>query len=110
MAELFYEALRRALEKADGLDLIFKKHIKSKDGKYIVFCANVSPIIYKQQIGRALSASKDKEPILKNALFAEQLHLIGLAHLLAKESSMLRDRGRFVSIVIMRSTSRKRGD
>ena len=139
-AEKYYEALRRALEKADGLDLIFKKHIKAKDGKYIVFCANVehmremidkvpewfgaidnaphiysaysddpatskalaefkvddsehlkllfcidmlnegvhvekidgvilfrptvSPIIYKQQIGRALSASKDKEPII----------------------------------------------
>lgn len=139
-AEKYYEALRRALEKADGLDLIFKKHIKTKDGKYIVFCANVehmkdmiekvpewfgavdnaphiysaysddpatskafaefkadesehlkllfcidmlnegvhvekidgvilfrptvSPIIYKQQIGRALSASKDKEPII----------------------------------------------
>lgn len=139
-AEKYYEALRRALEKADGLDLIFKKHIKSKDGKYIVFCANVehmremiakvpewfgnidsaphiysaysddpatsqafaefkedqsehlkllfcidmlnegvhvekidgvilfrptvSPIIYKQQIGRALSASKDKEPVI----------------------------------------------
>ena len=139
-AEKYYEALRRALEKADGLDVIFKKHIKSKDGKYIVFCASlehmqdmiqkvpewfgaidnephiytaysndpatskafaefkadssehlkllfcidmlnegvhvekidgvilfrptVSPIIYKQQIGRALSASKDKEPII----------------------------------------------
>lgn len=136
----YYEALRRALEKADGLDLIFKKHIKSKNGKYIVFCSGVehmkdmiekvpeffgqidsaphvysaysndpetsqsfkafkedqsehlkllfcidmlnegvhvekidgvilfrptvSPIIYKQQIGRALSASKDKEPII----------------------------------------------
>lgn len=139
-AEKYYEALRRALEKADGLDLIFQKHIKSKDGKYIVFCSGVehmrdmiekvpewfgkiddaphiysaysddpatskafmefkadasehlkllfcidmlnegvhvekidgvilfrptvSPIIYKQQIGRALSASKDKEPVI----------------------------------------------
>ena len=139
-AEKYYEALRRALEKADGLDLIFKKHIKAKDGKYIVFCSNVehlkdmvkrvpewfgaidsaphiyaaysddpttskafadfksdnsghlkllfcidmlnegvhvekidgvilfrptvSPIIYKQQIGRALSASRDKEPVI----------------------------------------------
>lgn len=139
-AEKYYEAFRRALEKADGLDLIFKKHIKSKNGKYIVFCSGVehmkdmiekvpewfgavdnaphiysaysddpatskafaefkadesehlkllfcidmlnegvhvekidgvilfrptvSPIIYKQQIGRALSASKDKEPII----------------------------------------------
>ena len=139
-AEKYYEALRRALEKADGLDVLFEKHIKKKDGKFIAFCANaehmremiekvpewfgkidpephiysaysedpetskafaefkkdtskhlkllfcidmlnegihvekidgvilfrptVSPIIYKQQIGRALSASKDREPII----------------------------------------------
>lgn len=136
----YFEALRRKLEKAEGLDEIFKKHMKEKDGKYIVFCANmehmqemiekapewfgkvdesphiysaysddpetskafaefkndsskhlkllfcinmlnegihvedvkgvilfrptVSPIIYKQQIGRALSASGEKEPVI----------------------------------------------
>ena len=134
------EALRRALEKADGLDVVFKKHIRDKTGKFIVFCSNiehlkemvskvpewfsgvdtaphvyaaysylpeansafqdfkednsehlkllfcidmlnegihvddisgvvlsrptVSPIIYKQQIGRALSANKTKSPII----------------------------------------------
>ena len=136
----YIEALRRALEKADGLDVVFKKHIRDKTGKYIVFCSNiehlkeivlkvpewfadidkapriytaysdhpeansefqafkkdngehlkllfcidmlnegihvddisgvilsrptVSPIIYKQQIGRALSANKAKSPII----------------------------------------------
>jgi len=136
----YLDALRRSLEKADGLDVIFSRHIKEKNSKYIVFCANyehmqemvshvyewfsgidiephiysaysddpstskefisfkqdtsehlkllfcidmlnegvhiddvsgvilfrptVSPIIYKQQIGRALSASKSKEPII----------------------------------------------
>lgn len=140
-AEEYLEALRRALDMADGLDVIFDKHMKDRDGKYIVFCANyeamqdamgkvrewfgkidkkphiysvysedsksaislskfrtddkkghlkllycidainegihiegvsgvillrptVSPIVYKQQIGRALSASKSKEPII----------------------------------------------
>jgi len=139
-AKQYFEALRRALEKADGLDEIFRKHMKDKCGKYIVFCANaehmqemidkvpewfskvdvhpnvysaysddpetskafagfkednsehlkllfcinmlnegihvedvsgvilfrptISPIIYKQQIGRALSATKAKEPII----------------------------------------------
>ena len=153
-AEKYYEALRRALEKADGLDLVFKKHIKSKDGKFIVFCANaehmremiekvpewfgkidpdphiysaysddpatskafaefkedqsehlkllfcidmlnegvhvekidgvilfrptVSPIIYKQQIGRALSASKDKAPLIFDIVNnIENLYSIG---------------------------------
>ncbi len=139
-AERYLEALRRALEKADGLDVIFHKHIKNKSGKYILFCANkehmdemishafewfgkidafpniytayssdpetskafedfkadnsehlkllfcidmlnegihvddvsgvilfrptVSPIIYKQQIGRAMSASKKSDAII----------------------------------------------
>ena len=139
-AERYLEALRRALEKAEGLDIIFDKHITDRTGKYIVFCANkehmdemislvpewfgkvdrspkiysvysydpeasqsfadfkadnsnhlrllfcidalnegihvedvsgvillrptVSPIIYKQQIGRALSAGKSKEPVI----------------------------------------------
>ena len=39
-AEKYLEALRRALEKADGLDEIFRKHIDNPRGKYIVFCAN----------------------------------------------------------------------
>lgn len=34
------EMLRRALEKADGLDKMFHKHMKNQTGKYIVFCAN----------------------------------------------------------------------
>ncbi len=139
-AEEYLEALRRALDKADGLDDIFNRHMTDRTGKYIVFCANyehlvemrshtewfakidsnphiytvytedpsasksfrdfkadndtthlrllyaidalnegihlddisgvillrptVSPIIYKQQIGRALSASKSKEPVI----------------------------------------------
>ena len=37
----YLEALRRALEKADGLDVIFDKHITDRQGKYIVFCSNV---------------------------------------------------------------------
>ena len=40
-AEKYFEALRRALDKADGLPQIFHKHIPNRNGKYIVFCANV---------------------------------------------------------------------
>lgn len=140
VAEEYLEALRRALEKADGIDEIFHKHMTDRTGKYIVFCANhehmkemmekvpewfgrvdanphvysvysddpesgrsfdsfrtdesshlkllycidmlnegihvdgisgvillrptVSPIVYKQQIGRALSASKKKNAVI----------------------------------------------
>ena len=140
-AEKVLEALRRALQKADNLDVLFDKHIEDRNGKYIVFCANydhmidmmnkakewfgkvdkkphiysvysddptasksfadfkadndkkhlkllycidalnegvhvpdvsgvillrptISPIIYKQQIGRALSASKSRNPVI----------------------------------------------
>ena len=40
-AQKYLDALRRALDKADGLSTVFEKHIKAKDGKYIVFCSNV---------------------------------------------------------------------
>ena len=139
-AEEYLEALRRALDKVDGLEDIFDRHMTERTGKYIVFCANyehlcemqkhtewfekvdknphiytvytedpsasksfqafkddrdnthlrllyaidalnegihlddisgvillrptVSPIIYKQQIGRALAAGKKKEPVI----------------------------------------------
>ncbi|MBQ7291020.1 MAG: Helicase associated domain protein [Clostridia bacterium] len=152
--EEYLEALRRALEKADGMDEIFAKHIEDRTGKYIVFCANyehmhemielapewfakvdakphiytaysndpetskafadfkadtsdhlkllycidmlnegihvedisgvillrptVSPIIYKQQIGRTLSASKKKNAVIFDiVLNIENLYSIG---------------------------------
>lgn len=138
--EKYLEALKRALEKADGIDEIFNKHMNDRTRKYIVFCSNidhmhemidlssewfkkidenphiysaysddpetsvafsdfkadnsnhlkmlycidmlnegihvenisgvillrptVSPIIYKQQIGRALSASKNNDTVI----------------------------------------------
>ena len=36
----YLDALRRALEQADGLDKVFEHHITDGAGKYIVFCAN----------------------------------------------------------------------
>lgn len=153
-AEKYLEALRRALDMADGLDVIFDKHMTDRHGKYIVFCANyehlcemtekagewfskvdatphiytaysddpetsrafedfkkdnsdhlkllfcidmlnegihvedvcgvillrptVSPIIYKQQIGRALSASKKNNVVIFDiVLNIENLYSIG---------------------------------
>lgn len=139
-ATVYLDALRRSLEHAEKLDVMFDKHMEDRIGKYIVFCANrehmdnmvskaqewfyrvdkkphiytayssdpetskafadfkadtsshlkllycidmlnegvhvedisgvillrptVSPIIYKQQIGRALSASKSRIPVI----------------------------------------------
>ncbi len=149
------EAIRRAIDKADGLDVLFDKHITDRTGKYIVFCANkehmdemklqvknwfhkidknphvytvytedpfasksfvdfkedkdtshlrllyaidalnegihiddingvillrptVSPIIYKQQIGRALATGKNQTPIIFDIVNnIESLYSIG---------------------------------
>ena len=153
-AEEYLEELRRALDKAEGLNEVFARHIPGKNGKYIVFCSDfehlcemtekvpewfgkvddnphvykaysedpytdkafadfkqddsehlkllfcidmlnegvhvddvsgvillrptVSPIIYKQQIGRALSASKKTEPVIFDiVLNIENLYSIG---------------------------------
>lgn len=153
-AEEYLEELRRSLDKAEGVDEIFKKHITNKNGKYIVFCSDyehlcemtdkvsewfgaidenphvykaysedptadvafaafkrddsehlkllfcidmlnegvhiddvsgvillrptVSPIIYKQQIGRALSASKKTMPVIFDVVLnIENLYSIG---------------------------------
>ncbi len=153
-AEEYLEELRRSLDKAEGIDEIFRKHITDKNGKYIVFCSDyehlcemtdkvpewfvgvdeaphiykaysedpstdeafaafkqddskhlkllfcidmlnegvhvddvsgvillrptVSPIIYKQQIGRALSASKKTNPVIFDiVLNIENLYSIG---------------------------------
>ena len=153
-AERYLEALRRALEMADGINKIFDKHMDNRTGKYIVFCSNiehlremrgkakewfgnidpkphiytaysedpttsrefadfkkdssnhlkllyaidmlnegihvddidgvilfrptVSPIIYKQQIGRALSAGKNNAPVIFDIVNnIENLYSIG---------------------------------
>ena len=39
-AEEYLEVLRRALDKADGLDEVFTKQMTDKAGQYIVFCAD----------------------------------------------------------------------
>ena len=52
-AETFLEALRRALEKADGMEEIFARHMPDRTGKYIVFCSNAEHM--REMI--ALSAS-----------------------------------------------------
>lgn len=39
-AEQYLKALRRALEKSEGFDILFRKNMNYRCGKYIVFCAN----------------------------------------------------------------------
>lgn len=39
-AEEILEKLRRALDRAVGMDVLFDKHMEDRHGKYLVFCAN----------------------------------------------------------------------
>lgn len=39
-AKKYLEELRRTIEKADGLDVVFEKYMPDKHGKYVVFCSN----------------------------------------------------------------------
>lgn len=41
-AEELLKTLRRNLENADSLDVIFARHMPDRHGKYIVFCANIT--------------------------------------------------------------------
>lgn len=60
-AEKCLDELRRTLEKAEGLDVIFKKHMTDPHGKYIVFCSNKEHM--DQMMKHAEWFSKvDKEP------------------------------------------------
>lgn len=40
-ADTVLEALRRALDKADGLDVIFDRHMTERTGKYLIFTPNL---------------------------------------------------------------------
>lgn len=62
-AEKYLDELKRALENADGLDEIFKKHMTNPHGKYIVFCSN------KEHMDQMMKHTKwfskvDKEPLM----------------------------------------------
>lgn len=61
-AEKYLEALRRALDKADGMNKIFKKHMTDKTGKYIVFCANAEHMAEMIDKSREWFADIDSEP------------------------------------------------
>ena len=61
-AEKILEALRRALDKAENLDVLFDKHIEDRAGKYIVFCANLEHMQDMMEKSREWFAKVDKKP------------------------------------------------
>ncbi|MCB6992809.1 Helicase associated domain protein [bacterium 210820-DFI.6.37] len=61
-AETYLEALRRALEKAEGLEDVFDKHMTERDGKYIVFCASVEHLHEMTALASQWFGKVDPEP------------------------------------------------
>lgn len=49
----YLDALRRALEQADGLEQVFARHMTSESGKYIVFCSGMEHMREMMEQSRA---------------------------------------------------------
>lgn len=56
------DALRYALDKVDGLDVVFQRNMKDECGKYIVFCANVEHMQEIMSYAPKWFANVDKAP------------------------------------------------
>lgn len=61
-AEQYLDALRHALEKAEGLDTVFAKHMTERTGKYIVFCTDSEHMRQMSAKAGEWFAKVDKEP------------------------------------------------
>ena len=66
-AEELLKTLRRSLENADGLDVIFARHMPDKHGKYIVFCANITHMNRMIELVPNWFAQIDPEPHIYRA-------------------------------------------
>ena len=70
-AERDLDALRRALEKADGLEDVFAKHMTDRTGKYIVFCANYEHMQEMMRKAPEWFAKVDRSPKLFSVYSAD---------------------------------------
>ena len=84
------EDLRRALEKADGLDEIFRKHMENKDGKYIVFCASYEHMTEMIEKAPKWFAKVDKKPHIYTAYSDDPATSQAFADFKADESGHLK--------------------
>ena len=84
----YLEALRRALEKADGLDKVFAKHLTK--GKYLVFCANIDHMNEMMAQAPAWFAGVDAQPHLYKAYSDDPATSAAFARFKADDSDHLR--------------------
>lgn len=60
--EKYLDALRKALDMADGLSEIFDKHMNDRTGKYIVSCADYEHMRKMREPAKEWFAVVDKNP------------------------------------------------
>ena len=84
----YLEALRRALEKADGLDKVFAKHLTR--GKYLVFCANLDHMNEMMAQAPAWFAGVDAQPRLYKAYSDDPAASAAFASFKADDTDHLR--------------------
>lgn len=61
-AEKYIEALKRTLEKAEGIEKVFARHIEKGDGKYIVFCSNYEHLCRMKDKAKEWFSEIDENP------------------------------------------------
>ena len=66
-AQQYLEALRRALEQAEGLDEVFHRHMDNRAGKYIVFCADFEHMQQMIGLSKDWFSKVDSEPHIYTA-------------------------------------------
>ena len=66
-AEQYLEALRRALQQAEGLDEVFDRQIQDRYGKYIVFCSNAEHMAQMQEKVPEWFSRVDEDPHVYSA-------------------------------------------
>lgn len=69
--EKYLDALKRALNKADGLDEIFNKHMCERTGKYIVFCSDYEHMCHMKELAAEWFYKIDKSPHIYS-LYSEE--------------------------------------
>ena len=89
-AARYLEELRRALEMADGLDVIFAKHMAAKHGKYLVFCANAEHMREMITLAPEWFAGVDSEPHIYSAYSSDPETSKAFAEFKADDSDHLK--------------------
>lgn len=86
----YLDALRRALEQADGLDKVFAKHITEKSGRYIVFCSGCEHMRDMMQLSREWFAGVSENIHFYSAYSEDPAASKAFAAFKADESSALK--------------------